>query len=192
PEPRRDCGPLPPRDCNRRRTGRLWRGTGPQALAAGARGPMGRVFAVQRSAASGRVTMDLSAHAILWFMATFLGLWAASLIVRGWIGDRSRGRRRCPSCRADVPTGMRCGACGYEGRRERDLRGIKPQWALIVAGAGVMPIAAGLGFAAAAVYQWSHKTGELGVPMRGLDSPWDAAALGAAAFAAILLVWAVR
>lgn len=153
---------------------------------------MGRVFAVQRSAASGRVTMDLSAHAILWFMATFLGLWAASLIVRGWIGDRSRGRRRCPSCRADVPTGMRCGACGYEGRRERDLRGIKPQWALIVAGAGVMPIAAGLGFAAAAVYQWSNKTGELGVPMRGLDSPWDAAALGAAAFAAILLVWAVR
>lgn len=59
--------------------------------------------------------------------ALILGL---SLMIWSLRGDRSRGRRRCPTCwyyMQGVP-GLRCPECGCEARRERELFRPRRRW----------------------------------------------------------------
>lgn len=129
-----------------------------------------------------------SAHAILWFLATFLALWAASLVVRGLIGERGRGQRRCPGCGKGVPTALTCGACGYEASSARDLTRTRPNFVMVAVGAVVIPVAVGTAYAAEALREATTRTGEIDVGL----SPWDAGAAGMLAFGVILSAWAIR
>jgi hypothetical protein len=124
---------------------------------------------------------------ILWFLGTFVALWAASVVVRG-LGGR-RKRRRCPSCRRDLPAaeGLRCGGCGYEAAQERELLAARPHWPTVAVGA------AGLAFAPAVfwygffVHTWMEQRDTPGAP-----GPWTAAAAGTAVFGLALAMWAWR
>jgi DNA-directed RNA polymerase subunit RPC12/RpoP len=71
-----------------------------------------------------------------WLIYTLVTIAALALLVWGWIGDRARGRRRCPKCWYDLrgsPT-LRCPECGHVVWNEREL--YKPRrrkWAIILA-----------------------------------------------------------
>lgn len=125
---------------------------------------------------------------MLWFMATFLGLWAASLIVRGLVGERVRRRRVCPACGDAVASGLTCGGCGYEAKGERDLTRARPKFVMVAVGAVILPIAVGAGYVGQQVHIATTQTGEMRLGFGG----WDAAAAGALAFGVVLLAWAVR
>jgi hypothetical protein len=61
--------------------------------------------------------------------AVFLAIWA-------FIGDRSRGRQRCPRCWYDMrdSNGLPCPECGQEINGEQELlRTRRPSWALFIA-----------------------------------------------------------
>lgn len=70
--------------------------------------------------------------------ACFLAIWAS-------VGDRSRGRLRCPRCWYDMrdSKGMPCPECGHEIKNERQLlRTRRPRWAFMLA---AVFVAVGLG-----------------------------------------------
>ncbi len=132
-----------------------------------------------------------SAFAILWFLAAFLGLWGVSLAWRGLFGDPARGRRQCPACAKDVAApAMACGACGFASARERDFRAARRNWWLT--GLGVFALAGAItaGYCGEAVRRWTDISWQAGG--RGGVGPWQAAALGVAAFGVTLGVWAWR
>lgn len=128
-----------------------------------------------------------SAHSILWFMAAFLGSWAVSLVVRGARGDRRWGAR-CPACRAAISQGLRCGVCGFEAQRVRELRGARRDWRLVGAGCAAFALAAGAAIAGELVRAWATNSDAFEV---GLGA-WDGAALGVAAFGVVTGAWAIR
>ena len=64
-------------------------------------------------------------HLVLYTIATVLGTWAISLLVRGLRGTADPSKRQCPACKAtlttDPTTNLACPACEYEAAREQDL-----------------------------------------------------------------------
>lgn len=72
----------------------------------------------------------------------------AALIAWGLLGDRSRGRRRCPRCWYDLDAvpGATCPECGRAARNEREFHRTRRRWKLAILGLAVM--AAGLAIAA--------------------------------------------
>lgn len=83
-----------------------------------------------------------------WWAAAGLAAIGLGLALWGWIGDRSRGRRRCPRCWYDMTgvPGRRCPECGKEPATDRGL--FKPRrrrWAIGVALVLLAPILAATG-----------------------------------------------
>src|SRR5689334_15624022 len=98
------------------------------------------------------------AHAILWFMGVFLGLWGLSLIARGLVGERTGRGRLCPSCGKSLPAGtLACAACGCEARSERAVRSRQRNGYMIGGGSGSLLVAAGALLAGGRVYTWTHQ-----------------------------------
>ena len=130
-----------------------------------------------------------AAHSILWFMAAFLLLWAASLLWRGVA--RGSGNRRCPACRKPVAMPAKaCGACGFASDRERDFPRAHLHWRFIGAAGGALVAAAVAACLGAWVHSWSQEEWWEGEGS-GLG-PWESAALGVAAFGLILAIWSWR
>jgi len=70
-----------------------------------------------------------------WYTAAaILGLLGAFLLIKWLIGDRSKGRRRCPKCWYDMSatTGLTCPECGRTARAERRLFRTRRRARLIV------------------------------------------------------------
>ncbi len=71
----------------------------------------------------GIVSLLLAASGVLW-------------IIQSVVGDRARGRVRCPKCwydMSEVPT-MMCPECGHESKsRSQHTRTKRPRWAFIIA-----------------------------------------------------------
>ena len=71
----------------------------------------------------GIVSLLLTASGVLW-------------IIRSVVGDRARGRVRCPKCwydMSEVPT-MMCPECGHESKsRSQHTRTKRPRWAFMIA-----------------------------------------------------------
>ena len=71
----------------------------------------------------GIVSLLLTAPGVLW-------------IIRSVVGDRARGRVRCPKCwydMSEVPT-MMCPECGHESKsRSQHTRTKRPRWAFVIA-----------------------------------------------------------
>lgn len=63
-------------------------------------------------------------------------LFGLFLIVWGLIGDRARGRTRCPKCWYDMSgaVGLRCPECGKEAKSTKQFtKSKRPKWAFVVA-----------------------------------------------------------
>ena len=78
----------------------------------------------------------------MFFFSLFLIVWA-------FVGDRSRGRLRCPRCWYDMSDseGRPCPECGKEISEPRQLtRTRRPKWAFVVAAIFLVVGGAGLGF----------------------------------------------
>lgn len=128
------------------------------------------------------------AHSILWFLASFLGLWGLTLIARGVAGERTGKGRQCPMCRKPLaPGSFACGVCGYEARGERAVRSRKRSWPMAGAGFGVEVLAVIAYLLGHGVYVWTHQNPDA-VPGVTL---WECAACGTAVFSAALIAWAV-
>lgn len=97
--------------------------------------------------------------------ASFLAVWVG-------IGDRSRGRLRCPRCWYDMSdsNGLPCPECGCEIEHEKQLiRTRRPRWVLVIASVFVVLGATGLGINNKLV-----KQGAAGfVPSRMLLQNWE-------------------
>jgi hypothetical protein len=65
------------------------------------------------------------------------------------LGDRARGRRRCPKCwySLDAVAGLRCPECGRQARRERQLLKTRRRWRPAALGLALLLIAGGLALA---------------------------------------------
>jgi hypothetical protein len=63
-----------------------------------------------------------------------IGLGALWCLYLGFLRDRSRGRRRCPSCWYDLSTlpGVRCPECGTIAKREEEFARTRIHWRLVV------------------------------------------------------------
>jgi hypothetical protein len=115
----------------------------------------------------------------LGFFRTSLGIGSLTLIGGGlmWIilstvGDRARGRVRCPKCwydMSDVP-GLLCPECGRESKsRSQHTRTRRPRWAFMIAGLSI-----GLGVYGASVNQRVNLIGPLAaVPTWALMAGWE-------------------
>ncbi|MBL4592169.1 MAG: hypothetical protein JKY96_09455 [Phycisphaerales bacterium] len=71
-----------------------------------------------------------------------VSLFAACLVVWGAIGDRARGRARCPKCWYDMSgaTGLQCPECGRTAKDETKFtKARRPRWAFAVALVLVVP-----------------------------------------------------
>jgi len=77
------------------------------------------------------VSMSLLVKCVL--LVQLLGVLAAAY---GAIGDRSRGRKRCPSCWCDMrgSVGLVCPECGHDARNEKRLYKTRRRWWAIVLG----------------------------------------------------------
>ncbi|MFG0285250.1 MAG: hypothetical protein ACF8R7_12575 [Phycisphaerales bacterium JB039] len=71
-------------------------------------------------------------------------------VIWGAIGDRARGRRRCPRCFYPLPDGSRlCSECGHEAAGERRVLRTRRKWRIVGAGVALLalsavPVGAGL------------------------------------------------
>lgn len=126
-----------------------------------------------------------SAHLTLYFLAAFLGLWGASLVLRG-IRGRRRADRRCPSCRLAMTAanGLDCPGCGYRASDARELCARRRSWPMIAAGVSAVGIGVMCGITGDYVWRWSHLARSPGRPPVG---PFDAAAAAVLLFGAIVL-----
>ena len=99
-------------------------------------------------------------------------MFACLLIVWGAIGDRSRGRMRCPRCWYDMrdSNGLPCPECGKEVQLEKHFyRTRRPRWAFVVALLFLVFGGIGIGFNAKL-----RNHGMAGfVPSRLLISHWE-------------------
>lgn len=69
-------------------------------------------------------------------------LFALLLIICAIVGDRSRGRKRCPKCWYDMSgsPGLQCPECGKTAKSERKLsKSRRPRWAFVLALLMVVP-----------------------------------------------------
>ena len=63
-------------------------------------------------------------------------LFGTFLIIWGLIGDRARGRKRCPKCWYDMSgaVGLQCPECGITAKSERAfLKSKRPKWTFVIA-----------------------------------------------------------
>ncbi len=83
-----------------------------------------------------------------WSGGAIIGLLGLMLAAWALIGDRSRGRRRCPKCWYDMSAtiGLRCPECGREAKREKKLFKPRRRWRLVFV--SVIPLLAAGFFAA--------------------------------------------
>lgn len=70
-----------------------------------------------------------------------------ALLAWALFGDRSRGRKRCPSCWYDMSAAveLRCPECGYVAQRERKLYKTRRRWKLALTSVVLFAFAAYLG-----------------------------------------------
>jgi hypothetical protein len=128
------------------------------------------------------------AHAILWFMGAFLGLWSISLVFRGLAGERSTSARACPACRAPLPgAALLCPSCGYEARSEQQARARRRDWRLTAAGAGALVLSGAALYGGAILYEWTRDDPDY-VPVFTLSG---SVALALLAFGLSLAGWAL-
>jgi hypothetical protein len=83
---------------------------------------------------------------IIWIIAGSLLLLAgAATALYALFADRSRGRRRCPSCfySMDGATGLLCPECGRTARSQRTLHRTRRRWRLALIGCGILTLGAG-------------------------------------------------
>jgi hypothetical protein len=130
-----------------------------------------------------------AAHAILFFLATFVALWGLTLIVRGLLGGRVNSRRCCPECRAPMQgvPGLTCNSCGFQAGRDADFRVRAPRWPLVCLGA--LAIVGGViaGSCGVYVYRWTcGSDGDIALTL------WNSAAAATAVFWSAVLIWAIR
>ena len=66
----------------------------------------------------------------IWAFGGLIVSLGLALAIRAGIGDRARGRRRCPSCWYDMAgvSGLRCPECGREAKLERSLFRARRWW----------------------------------------------------------------
>jgi hypothetical protein len=127
-----------------------------------------------------------AAHAVLFFLATFVASWGGTLIFRGFYGVRAR-TRSCPACSAAVPAGLVCTSCHYEADNESQLHHRRRSWALVSGGAAAVLAGVGAAYAAVYVYRWSRG----GDPALSVLTLWYSAAAAVALFWLIVLIWAL-
>lgn len=103
--------------------------------------------------------------ATICLFAAFLGVWAS-------IGDRARGRKRCPKCWYDMSraTGLQCPECGKTVKNARRFSKAKhPRWAFLVAA-----LFASSGIYSIVVSERVHEFGAFGaVPTWFLMMGWE-------------------
>lgn len=77
-----------------------------------------------------------------WFAPAAFAFAASAILAGGVLiawslwSDRGRGTRRCGRCWHDLSAteGVRCGECGWQGRRERDLHRTRRHWRSAILG----------------------------------------------------------
>ena len=120
-------------------------------------------------------------------MASFLVLWAASLVWRAVL--LGLGRRRCPSCgRNTSAPATACAGCGFASEHERDFRGVRIRWGLIALAIVATTGAAVAVYAAEQVRAWTQGQER----ERAIIGAWASAALGVAVFGAVTTLWSWR
>jgi hypothetical protein len=84
--------------------------------------------------------------AAAWTIAALLAAGAAGLVGWGFVGDRARGRRRCPRCFYPVAAGsLRCSECGHVASSERRLLRTRRRWRAVGAGCVLLAFSAAAG-----------------------------------------------
>lgn len=76
-----------------------------------------------------------------------VGVFALCLLIWAVVGDRSRGRVRCPKCWYDMSAaaGLKCSECGHAVRDESAfLKSRRPRWAFIISGLFIVIGATGI------------------------------------------------
>src|SRR5262249_9336914 len=86
---------------------------------------------------------------IFWIAGGVVGVLGLALLAWGVVGDRARGRRRCPRCWYDMGStpGMVCPECGRAAKGERRVKRSRRRWRAVGLALVVVVIAAGLGLA---------------------------------------------
>ena len=130
------------------------------------------------------------ANLVLFFLAGFVALWGVSVVVRGLSGSRDTASRRCPQCRTDMRglAGRRCPECAFDAASERDLHRRRPDRRVVAVGTLAAAVGCGLIPVGLSVRSWETT----GYADNTDLHPLNALFAGVAAFALVLLVWAVR
>lgn len=130
------------------------------------------------------------ANLVLFFLAGFVALWGVSVVFRGLNGNRDATSRRCPQCRTDMRgvTGRRCPECAFDAASERDLHRRRPDRRVVAVGTLAAAVGCGLIPVGLSVRSWETT----GYADNTDLHPLNALFAGVAAFALVLLVWAVR
>lgn len=121
---------------------------------------------------------------ILAALASFVGLWGLSLLLRGWRGRPRDGTCCCPSCRGGMSEahGLACPSCRYEAAAPAELFRRVRNRPMIGAGLAVTAASPVIFWCAAYVHAWMSLD-DLGDGW-GL---WNAASLGVVAFGAAVV-----
>ncbi|MEZ6241887.1 MAG: hypothetical protein R3B57_02490 [Phycisphaerales bacterium] len=125
--------------------------------------------------------MTERADIILFILASVLTLWGLSVAWRGAVGERRGKKRQCRHCGGDPGPSMTCASCGFEAKRERELRARVRSWRLTLLGVagftgGLVAIWGGF-----VVRDW-FQTDDGGAGV----SPYDAMGVGTLLFACLL------
>lgn len=101
-----------------------------------------------------------------------MSLFAAFLVIWATVGDRARGRIRCPKCWYDMSAavGLQCPECGHEAKDPTAFsKSRRPRWAYVVAAMLLIPGGYGI-----AVSRDVSEYGPLGlVPTWALMAGWE-------------------
>jgi len=93
------------------------------------------------------MTSGWSSDWLFWLGGGAIALTALVLFIRTLIGDRPRGRRRCPKCWYDMsgtPDNLRCSECGCTAANERKLKRTRRSWLKVCGAVLLLLIGAGL------------------------------------------------
>ena len=93
------------------------------------------------------MTSGWSSDWLFWLGGGAIALAAFVLLIKLLIGDRSGGRRRCPTCWYDMsgtPGNLRCSECGCTAANERKLKRTRRSWLKVGGALLLLFIGAGL------------------------------------------------